>query len=133
MSIKKDIIIKTNKEYQKTYDYYINSGYKVVKQVKNTITLKKRYYGEVWLHVLLLVMTGWITLGLLNLIYIVIAYYLRTETITLILTKDKTLKSFNMENNETIKQYLNTEIKDETEKVENNEDVSSSIINYLED
>ncbi|OED30910.1 hypothetical protein [Methanosphaera sp. WGK6] len=111
---------------------YLDNDYSVVSYKEDMVCLKKNNYGNILIHALLLVLTVWFSLGLLNICYLLFSYYHNTRKVTItLLTKDSSnyLNTFlEQEDTPEITAFLD---KSEDEKVYD-ESSQFPIIDYLE-
>lgn len=66
--------VKSRKELDEMVDDFVTQGYGIVSEGTHTVQLKKRSWGSVAGHILCLIIFGWWTLGLANLIYALVAH-----------------------------------------------------------
>jgi hypothetical protein len=69
------------KEREKLADEYITRGYRVTDDAEGTTRLKERDWGDPEAHLLLVVLTGWWSFGLLNAIYAGYRYVTAEEVV----------------------------------------------------
>jgi hypothetical protein len=72
---------QSDAERQRVVDEFQHEGYAVVSDLPDTTVLRKRDHGSLLAHVVLFLVIGWATLGLLNLGY---ALYRRAVSKTVV-------------------------------------------------
>ncbi|WP_455646050.1 hypothetical protein [Methanosphaera sp.] len=110
---------------------YLDNDYSVVSYKDDVVCLKKNNYGSIVVHALLLVLTVWFSIGLLNICYLLFSYFHNTRqvTITLINKQDITTTFLEQEATPEITSYLD-ELVDDKEKIYD-ESSQFPIIDYL--
>ena len=73
--------VADRKEREKLADEYITRGYRVTDDAEGTTRLKERDWGDPEAHLLLVVLTGWWSFGLLNAIYAGYRYVTAEEVV----------------------------------------------------
>lgn len=68
--------VDSNEKMEELVDDYVTTSYKIVSQGESTTQLKENGgFGTVGGHIIVLLLTGWWTFGIGNLIYGLIKYY----------------------------------------------------------
>jgi len=73
--------VKDKKEFDRTVDDFITQGYAIISEGAESIKLRKKTWGSVGGHVLVVIIFGWWTFLISNLIYAVIAHYAAEEVV----------------------------------------------------
>ncbi len=73
--------VKDDSEREMVVDDFVTTGYRVVEEGAKTTLMRKKYYGNWIIHLLLLLTTVWFTLGLANLAYAGLAYFVLADEI----------------------------------------------------
>lgn len=71
------------KEFENEVEDKQAEGYKVESKTERQAVLVKRNYGRALWHVLIFVVTVWFTLGLVNLAYLLFAYFVQKDELTI--------------------------------------------------
>jgi hypothetical protein len=69
MATKRMQYVDNRKELNETVNHLISQKYEVKDSTPFSVTLKKRNYGSLVGHLIVLILTGWWTFGIFNLIY----------------------------------------------------------------
>lgn len=71
--------VDDRKEMERVIDDFITQGYKVKSQGETSAMMKKKDFGSGGMHIIILVLFGWWTLGIANAIYAAYKYFSADE------------------------------------------------------
>lgn len=71
--------VDDQKEMEKVTDDFITQGYKVKSQGERSTMMKKKDFGSGAIHIIILILFGWWTLGIANGIYAAYKYFSADE------------------------------------------------------
>ncbi len=130
------------KEYDSLVEKYVSEGYKVISNNNQKTLLNKHNYGNLKIHVILLICTGIFLLAIPNIIYLLYSYFRKEDDVMILLIN--TQQQIEIKNNNTndqsrydyikydnihdIREFLNNE----SENTINNESDPEIIVDYLE-
>lgn len=128
-------------EYNNLVRDYLTGGFLLVHYDENSASLKRNGHGSLKNHLLLLILTGWWSFGLINLIYFIYSYLTDVEAYKILFNSSNNDFTENIENYsydfddvEYISNYL---LSYETKNSESNNgyqnDSKSPIVSFLED
>lgn len=90
--------IYTSEELKEVITEYKNKGF-VLKQDTNTIFyLINHNYGKLKTHVLLMISTIWFSLGIINILYLIISYHIYSKKVIITYIDDKDIDKQNILN-----------------------------------
>ncbi len=67
--------VASKQEMENLLDDYITQGYEITEQGESTAMVRRKTWGSAGGHILWLVVTGWFSFGLGNLVYALVAHY----------------------------------------------------------
>ena len=76
--------VYTSKNLRELIKFYTRDGFILKDNVDNKTYLTKKNHGSLTIHVLLLIATSWFSLGLINIIYLIISYFYYSKGIIII-------------------------------------------------
>lgn len=129
--------VYTSKNLRELIKLYTRDGFILKDNVDNKTYLTKKNHGSLTIHVLLLIATSWFSLGLINIIYLIISYFYYSKGIIIIYSNNNT----NINNNpifelyegfddlDVITNFLDTSVDDYENFINNND--KSPIISFL--
>lgn len=71
--------VDDQREMEKVIDDFVTQGYKIKSQGERTAMMKKKNFGSVGVHILILIFVGWWTLGIANAVYAAYKYFTADE------------------------------------------------------
>ena len=128
--------VYTSKNLRELIKFYTRDGFILKDNVDNKTYLTKKNHGSLTIHVLLIA-TSWFSLGLINIIYLIISYFYYSKGIIIIYSNNNT----NINNNpifelyegfddlDVITNFLDTSVDDYENFINNND--KSPIISFL--
>lgn len=120
---------------------YLKNGFTVNSYRNNILFMVKNDYGNLLIHILLLMTTTWFSLGVLNLFYLILSYYLKTERVSITFISKRRSHDFHNNNNfhkvkyndiSYITAFLDKPVIESTHVMTSKNSNQSSIIDYLE-
>lgn len=71
--------VDDERDMEKVIDDFITQGYKVKSRGERSTMMKEKNYGSGFAHLVILVLVGWWTLGIANVVYAAYKYYSADE------------------------------------------------------
>lgn len=120
---------------------YLKNGFTINSYRNNILFMGKNDYGDLLIHILLLMTTTWFSLGILNLFYLILSYYLKTERLSITFISKRKSHDFRNNNNfhkvkyndiSHITAFLDKPVINNTHVMDSKSTNQSPIIDYLE-
>ncbi len=137
----KMVVVDDFEEYNNIVRDYLGCGFTLVYYDENSASLKRNGHGSFKNHLLLLILTGWWSFGLVNMLYLMFSYFSTVEKYRIVFDADimedvhnRDSFNYNFSNKEYITQYLYEDKLNKSDSSNDKQNDSSlPIVRFLED
>ena len=103
----KDVDVYSHDDFNYLITYYNQNNYTISFLNDDEAFVEKKSYGKYTTHLIILVVTGWFSLGFINIIYLLYCYLYKTHSLKIIYHHED--KKINSNNKHSIKEVKNIE------------------------
>lgn len=134
----KEVNVYSHDDFNYLITYYNQNSYKISFINDDMVFIEKKDYGNLKMHMIILLLSGWFSFGILNIFYILYSYIYKSHSLKIIYhhhnSRSKGSYKHHISGSRNIKDFLISNDKDKTsKKIKHSRKHVSTIIDFLED